>query len=640
MWALVGGAALLALLIGWGLRGALLKGRMRRALVEAGVAKTELEQARTEIEGLYVAQRKLTAAATVPAVDMSADHEAALLERDGQITALSGQVNDLTAEIERVRADAEAAIAAAESAAAEADRGEAAPAGEATPADTTNLEWRNRYLESRVRTLEEQLTNTQKAMVAPSGDAAVETDEADASENVELAKLRWQNDYLRTRLRVFEERAGEQLSGDPPESPEDLLGEDDEIIDADEEDDVDDDARETPDEELARLRWRNRYLEGRLAYLEEERSREAAEAPSVTPPASFTGGLASARASVAPHLERDIPSVMDDLGGDDPVSAPSVTGDPFAVTSIRDVASEDAAPDMEDDEDDPYAEEDSDSEESGGWFKPNAVRTAELEEVEDPEEVEAQDEFTDLEEARDQDVEHSESEAEPEADDVQSEPELDVETEAEAEPEPEADPEPEPALAVEEPEPEAELELAPEPDDQTALETDPLPEVEPESDPEPEPTLETETAPEDEAPAEDESAEDVEHVEAEAAEDETIETPAELETESDDPDSEPEPAEEISVDPYAEPAEEPALASAQPAGLDSPREGTPDDLTQIDGIGPRIQDVLNSLGIYHYDQISGWTEANEAWVDEYLSFSGRVSREGWVRQARSFSNVN
>ena len=82
------------------------------------------------------------------------------------------------------------------------------------------------------------------------------------------------------------------------------------------------------------------------------------------------------------------------------------------------------------------------------------------------------------------------------------------------------------------------------------------------------------------------------------------------------------------------------MVSAQPAGLDSPREGTPDDLTQIDGIGPRIQDVLNSLGVYHFDQISGWTEANEAWVDEYLSFSGRVSREGWVRQARSLSNVN
>ena len=53
----------------------------------------------------------------------------------------------------------------------------------------------------------------------------------------------------------------------------------------------------------------------------------------------------------------------------------------------------------------------------------------------------------------------------------------------------------------------------------------------------------------------------------------------------------------------------------------------------IGGIGPRIQDVLNSLGIYHYDQIAEWTLENIAWIDEYLNFHGRVKREGWVEQA-------
>ena len=82
-------------------------------------------------------------------------------------------------------------------------------------------------------------------------------------------------------------------------------------------------------------------------------------------------------------------------------------------------------------------------------------------------------------------------------------------------------------------------------------------------------------------------------------------------------------------------AGEPAASAApvRPPALERPVEGTPDDLTLIGGIGPRIQDVLNSLGIYHYDQIAEWTLENIAWVDAYLNFHGRVKREGWVEQA-------
>jgi predicted flap endonuclease-1-like 5' DNA nuclease len=63
-----------------------------------------------------------------------------------------------------------------------------------------------------------------------------------------------------------------------------------------------------------------------------------------------------------------------------------------------------------------------------------------------------------------------------------------------------------------------------------------------------------------------------------------------------------------------------------------------DDLTLIGGIGPKIQDVLNSLGIFHFRQIAGWTPENTAWVDEYLSFSGRITREGWIEQAAVLVN--
>ena len=77
---------------------------------------------------------------------------------------------------------------------------------------------------------------------------------------------------------------------------------------------------------------------------------------------------------------------------------------------------------------------------------------------------------------------------------------------------------------------------------------------------------------------------------------------------------------------------------ARPAELEKPDGGKADDLTLIGGIGPKIQDVLNSLGIFHFRQIAGWTPENTAWVDEYLSFSGRITREGWIEQAAVLVN--
>lgn len=71
----------------------------------------------------------------------------------------------------------------------------------------------------------------------------------------------------------------------------------------------------------------------------------------------------------------------------------------------------------------------------------------------------------------------------------------------------------------------------------------------------------------------------------------------------------------------------------RPLALEKPVEGKPDDLTLIGGIGPKIQEVLNSIGIWHFDQIAEWTPGNIAWVDDYLSFAGRITREGWVEQA-------
>ena len=74
----------------------------------------------------------------------------------------------------------------------------------------------------------------------------------------------------------------------------------------------------------------------------------------------------------------------------------------------------------------------------------------------------------------------------------------------------------------------------------------------------------------------------------------------------------------------------------RPLSLTAP-EGSPDDLTRIKGIGPKLSAKLNELGIYHFRQIAHWDEDEAAWVDEYLSFKGRVGREQWIAQAQSLA---
>ena len=71
----------------------------------------------------------------------------------------------------------------------------------------------------------------------------------------------------------------------------------------------------------------------------------------------------------------------------------------------------------------------------------------------------------------------------------------------------------------------------------------------------------------------------------------------------------------------------------RPEALDEPRGGVADDLKRIKGIGPKIEGILNELGVYHFDQIAGWGQAQIDWVDDYLSFKGRIERDAWGRQA-------
>ncbi|MAN97726.1 NADH:ubiquinone oxidoreductase [uncultured Roseovarius sp.] len=87
-----------------------------------------------------------------------------------------------------------------------------------------------------------------------------------------------------------------------------------------------------------------------------------------------------------------------------------------------------------------------------------------------------------------------------------------------------------------------------------------------------------------------------------------------------------------------EAASEGAEMGTKPAALSAPRGGAADDLKQIKGVGPKLEELCNELGFYHFDQIAGWTAAEVAWVDENLKgFKGRVSRDNWVEQAKTLA---
>ncbi|RYH03277.1 NADH-quinone oxidoreductase subunit NuoE [Salipiger sp. IMCC34102] len=79
------------------------------------------------------------------------------------------------------------------------------------------------------------------------------------------------------------------------------------------------------------------------------------------------------------------------------------------------------------------------------------------------------------------------------------------------------------------------------------------------------------------------------------------------------------------------------VEESEPETLDGPRGGEADDLKQLKGVGPKIEGMLHDLGIYHFDQIASWSEAEMAWVDSRLKFRGRVMRDDWVGQARHLS---
>lgn len=67
--------------------------------------------------------------------------------------------------------------------------------------------------------------------------------------------------------------------------------------------------------------------------------------------------------------------------------------------------------------------------------------------------------------------------------------------------------------------------------------------------------------------------------------------------------------------------------------------GNSEDLTKINGIGPYIEQKLNEIGIYNYEQISRFKDEDIRVLTDLIDFfPGRIERDDWVGQAEELND--
>lgn len=81
-------------------------------------------------------------------------------------------------------------------------------------------------------------------------------------------------------------------------------------------------------------------------------------------------------------------------------------------------------------------------------------------------------------------------------------------------------------------------------------------------------------------------------------------------------------------------AAKPVAADGKPEMLQAAREGGADNLKLLKGVGPKLEQTLNELGVFHFDQIASWRKKEIQWVDDRLKFKGRIERDDWIKQAK------
>jgi large subunit ribosomal protein L21 len=80
------------------------------------------------------------------------------------------------------------------------------------------------------------------------------------------------------------------------------------------------------------------------------------------------------------------------------------------------------------------------------------------------------------------------------------------------------------------------------------------------------------------------------------------------------------------------------VAGVEPANLlKEARGGVADDLKRISGVGPKLEGTLHEIGVFHFDQIAAWGPAEISYMNDRLSFKGRIERDDWIAQATQFA---
>ena len=71
----------------------------------------------------------------------------------------------------------------------------------------------------------------------------------------------------------------------------------------------------------------------------------------------------------------------------------------------------------------------------------------------------------------------------------------------------------------------------------------------------------------------------------------------------------------------------------KPRTMSAPRKRGADNLKLISGVGVKLENALNELGVFHFDQISKLSDDEVEWVDLRLKLNGRLRRDNWIEQA-------
>lgn len=93
-----------------------------------------------------------------------------------------------------------------------------------------------------------------------------------------------------------------------------------------------------------------------------------------------------------------------------------------------------------------------------------------------------------------------------------------------------------------------------------------------------------------------------------------------------------EPAATTTVAPFGEDA------SGKPAKVVKGRRGkSGDDLKRISGVGPKLEQVLLSMGVTRFKDVAAWTDEDILKFDAALGVSGRIVRDKWIEQAKTLA---